>query len=145
MSRLSTTPASRRNAASLTVVRRLYNLGPRTGRDIETRYRCVELRHEPHTYNPLADKTWCRCGRVIRSGDVAVAPTRYEREERWAQEQRLETMREVVRLAEIPYALQDLAAAVAVNDRDAYRLALAHARAVGCTAEQIADACDRRP
>lgn len=77
-----------------TVVLRLRQLGARTGHDIELRYRCVELRHEGHTYNPWVDRTWCRCGRVIRDGDVAVPPTRLESEERWAQEGRLKSILE---------------------------------------------------
>ncbi|MBF6254447.1 hypothetical protein [Nocardia farcinica] len=51
---------------------------PPTGREIEARYRCIDARHEPVTYNPVHDKTWCLCGRVIRDGDHSRWPTRYE-------------------------------------------------------------------
>lgn len=54
---------------------------PATAREVERRYRCIEARHEGRTYNPNADATWCLCGRAVRSGDVAVWMSDYERAE----------------------------------------------------------------
>jgi len=54
---------------------------PATVQEIETRYRCIDSRHEGRTYNPNADKTWCLCGRVIRPGNVSRWYSPYERAE----------------------------------------------------------------
>lgn len=51
------------------------------GRTVELRYRCIDSGHEPRTYNPWSDETWCLCGRVVRRGDVAVWPSDYEQAE----------------------------------------------------------------
>ncbi|MEU9515887.1 hypothetical protein [Micromonospora sp. NPDC048169] len=51
---------------------------PATAHEIEQRYRCIDARHEGRTYNPVQDKTWCLCGRVIRPGDVSRWNSAYE-------------------------------------------------------------------
>ncbi|QAY17668.1 hypothetical protein SEA_EMSQUAREDA_65 [Gordonia phage EMsquaredA] len=38
--------------------------------DIGVRNRCSTDRHEPVTYNPLLDVTYCRCGLITRPGNV---------------------------------------------------------------------------
>ena len=39
--------------------------------DIGVRNRCATDRHEPVTYNPLFDVSFCLCGRITRPGKVA--------------------------------------------------------------------------
>ncbi|MFD8248157.1 hypothetical protein [Nocardia sp. NPDC059691] len=49
---------------------------------IERRYRCIDTRHAGHLYNSAVDKTWCRCGWIVRSGyHVTTSLSRYERAE----------------------------------------------------------------
>jgi hypothetical protein len=48
---------------------------------METRYRCIDARHEGVLYNPANDRTYCLCGRVIRPGDCGRRPSPYERAE----------------------------------------------------------------
>ncbi|UJD21082.1 hypothetical protein PP495_gp58 [Gordonia phage Pickett] len=43
--------------------------------DIGVRNRCSTDRHEPATYNPLLDVTFCRCGLITRPGNVGRHPT----------------------------------------------------------------------
>ncbi|AOE44086.1 hypothetical protein SEA_BLINO_70 [Gordonia phage Blino] len=43
--------------------------------DIGVRNRCSTDRHEPVTYNPLLDVTYCRCGLITRPGNVGRHPT----------------------------------------------------------------------
>lgn len=54
---------------------------PPTGHEVEARYRCIEARHEGVTYNPVQDRTYCMCGRVIRDGDRSRPVSPYERAE----------------------------------------------------------------
>ncbi len=54
---------------------------PATAQEVETRYRCIDSRHEGRTYNSTADATWCLCGRVIRPGNVSRWYSPYERAE----------------------------------------------------------------
>lgn len=54
---------------------------PATSYEIETRYRCIDARHEGRLYNNHADATYCLCGRVVRPGDCGRWPTQYERAE----------------------------------------------------------------
>lgn len=56
---------------------------PPTPHEMETRYRCIEARHEGVLYNSNADATFCLCGRAVRQGDCGRRPSRYE----WAEQQ----------------------------------------------------------
>ncbi|QIN93652.1 hypothetical protein SEA_DUMPSTERDUDE_64 [Gordonia phage DumpsterDude] len=46
--------------------------------DIGSRNRCATDRHEPVTYNPLLNATYCRCGLITRPGRVGRLPTDHE-------------------------------------------------------------------
>ncbi len=39
--------------------------------EVGVRNRCATDRHEPVTYNPLLDATFCRCGRITWPGNSA--------------------------------------------------------------------------
>ncbi|WP_037162644.1 hypothetical protein [Rhodococcoides fascians] len=45
---------------------------------IGIRNECSTDRHQPVTFNPMLDATWCRCGLVIRAGNKVPAPTAAE-------------------------------------------------------------------
>lgn len=46
--------------------------------EIGVRNRCATDRHEPRTYNPLYDVTYCACGRFTHPGNVGRYPTPHE-------------------------------------------------------------------
>ncbi|OUS91881.1 hypothetical protein CA951_31335 [Rhodococcus sp. NCIMB 12038] len=45
------------------------------GVQVEVRNRCIDLHHEPRTYNPWQDATYCRCGHIRWAGEHAQCDT----------------------------------------------------------------------
>ena len=48
------------------------------GVQVGARHRCIDLHHEPKTYNPWQDATYCRCGHIRWAGEHAQCDTAVE-------------------------------------------------------------------
>lgn len=50
-------------------------LNPTTDPDeLEKRAQCLAAGHQPETYNPWEDATWCLCGAVVVAGNQGKTP-----------------------------------------------------------------------
>lgn len=65
-----------RGARSYT--RHVLNRVAACGVQVGARHRCIDLHHEPKTFNPWQDATDCRCGHIRRAGEHAQFDTAVE-------------------------------------------------------------------